>query len=690
MFRSRIFFYLFAVFFSLVGCKKDFLSSDKALLTFTIESKNNPALSADINGVMVHDTVTFILPSDTISRRLVPTVTVSPGARVVPGNNEEKDFSQPVLYTVAAPNGTVKNYIVVCKPKTSLKAIVSFKFEKASNSHLPVDIFAYVLNDTIKIRLPEGTSPQLLPVIQVNDGASIVNTIASADFANNVNYTVKAEDGSTKVFTTRVIYVAPPKLKGFMINSGCGAYVKSTDTYYFPVTPGTTFDHYKVTYDTVAARYLKLGATATPYNIAANYPLTSNQVTTIEAYDEFGRTEKHNLIITGLPVVQLKTELVIGDNNVNTVFALTDPDYQAHGGAWYLKSNINIKVRGATSRFYPKTQYAVKTLDDSFNEADRAIMGLREDDSWVLDAMYIDPARMRNRLCTDIWNSMSNVPYVAIEPEAMGGSRGYMTEVFLNNEYLGMYCLTEKVDRKQVKIKKNGGVMYKSDASDLASNFLDNPAYNNGESSWSGWAFEYPELGDSPAPNWKPIYDFVTFVSKSSDAGFAADIKNKVYIDNLVDYLIFVNATAAVDNTAKNCFFSYYDKSKDSKFFYAAWDLDATFGRTYSGELSLSTPAEFTFLGLNNNLFTRLLNTNADGFIQKLKARWSVLKTNQLSKSTIAARMNAYQNRATSSGAEDREKQRWNLTTNFNSEVQFMDNWYNAHYDWLDNYINGL
>lgn len=684
------FFYSIMIICLICGCKKEFLSSDKALLDFTIQSKDNPALSVDIHGDIINDTVTFILPSDTMSKKLVATVMVSEGARVIPGNKEEKDFTRPVLYTVAAPNGTVKNYIVVCKPKTSLKTIVSFKLEKSANPQLPVDVFASMVHDTIKIRIPEGISTTLLPVITVNSGASIVNAIANADFNTPVHYTIKAEDGSTKTVVTKLIFVAPPKLKGFKINNGCGAYVKSTDTYYFPATPGIPLNNYAVTYDTIAARYVRLDAVTANYNTAVNFPLNTNQAAKIEAYDEFGRTESHNLVITGMPIVQIKTDYEIGDVNVNAAFTLTDPDYQTHGGEWFVKSNIVIKIRGATSRTYPKKQYAVKMRDDAFAKTDRTLLGLRTDEDWILDAMYIDQGKMRNRLCTDIWNSFNNVPYLSTEPAAFNGTRGYMVEVFQNNEYLGMYCLTEKLDRKQLKIKKSGGTMYKADGADSGTEFWDILAYNNSNAAWAGWAFEYPELGDKPAPDWKPIYNLDNFIVSSSEATFASGIGSRVYIDNMVDYLIFINATAAVDNTAKNVFMSFYDKTTDPKFFYSAWDLDSTFGRTYDGTYYQQTPSDFTFLGANNMLFSKLMNTNAEGFISKLKARWNELKSNQLSKATIKARIEAFQKREMTTNAWAREKQRWGFTQDIDAESQYMASWYSAHYDWLNSYINGL
>ena len=69
--------------------------------------------------------------------------------------------------------------------------------------------------------------------------------------------------------------------------------------------------------------------------------------------------------------------------------------------------------------------------------------------------MAVDPACMRNRVATDIWNDFSTAPYYKDrEKKVRTGTRGRFVEVFLNGRYYGIYCMTEKMDRKQLKLKK--------------------------------------------------------------------------------------------------------------------------------------------------------------------------------------------------------------------------------------------
>ena len=70
-----------------------------------------------------------------------------------------------------------------------------------------------------------------------------------------------------------------------------------------------------------------------------------------------------------------------------------------------------LKYRGATSLQYEKKSFAVKLVDSIGDDLDANLLNIREENSWILDAMAIDRLRMRNRVCFDVWNDMSKTPY---------------------------------------------------------------------------------------------------------------------------------------------------------------------------------------------------------------------------------------------------------------------------------------
>ena len=157
---------------------------------------------------------------------------------------------------------------------------------------------------------------------------------------------------------------------------------------------------------------------------------------------------------TSIPVIQLQYDLSTLSRDTFCAGQFTFND-----GKQTLSFKAKVRHRGATAAGFKKKSYAVKLVDETGQKLDTSFMGMRSDNYWILDAMAIDKARMRNRVAMDLWLDFSAKPYYAnTEPKMCNGYRGKFVEVFVNNEYNGLYCLMERIDRKQLKLKK-----YKTD-----------------------------------------------------------------------------------------------------------------------------------------------------------------------------------------------------------------------------------
>lgn len=568
--------------------------------------------------------------------------------------------------------------------KSNAKDMLSFVFKSADNPSLLIDLPSVIINDTIFLtQTSDSTSKLFKPTITVSDDARILERIDTVlDFTHEVTFTVMAHDSSTKKYVTSWQTVPTPSLASLKINGVPVAYDSANNTYYFPGSLTNPVTSFNATFDTMQAPKLLFDGVLLGFDSLNNISLGVNKTITIAAATVTGQTgSAAQLVITGLPIVQLSTTTTIGDNEINAGISVIDPDSATHGGKFFISSDCTIKLRGATSRYNPKKPYGLKMKDSNGKNTDVPVMGMRGDQSWILDAMYVDKSRMANRLCTDLWNSYSNVPYITSEPEAINGTRGYFVEVFLNKEYIGVYCMTEKLDRKQIKAKKSGGFVYKADdwtnATMLSGvDFM----YDNSMDTWNGWESQYPDANDDVAMDWEPLYNLVDFVGTSSDADFIADISSHVYLDNMADYLILLNIMGGIDNVGKNTFLSVYNVNKGQQFFYSPWDMDNTMG-FYMGELYVPTNS---FLGEDNKLLGRLLELNPGGFRAMVKAKWNALKYDQLSKATVNKRMNTYRDLLVNTNAIERESARWG-TVDVPSTVATMQNWYSEHFDHLDN-----
>ncbi len=79
--------------------------NEKSILSFVIDGREGV-----INDIA--KTVMLYMPEGTEVTHLVPTIEVSEGASVSPASGEAQDFTNPVTYTVTAPNGTTAAYTV--------------------------------------------------------------------------------------------------------------------------------------------------------------------------------------------------------------------------------------------------------------------------------------------------------------------------------------------------------------------------------------------------------------------------------------------------------------------------------------------------------------------------------------------------------------------------------------------------
>lgn len=206
-------------------------------------------------------------------------------------------------------------------------------------------------------------------------------------------------------------------------------------------------------------------------------------------------------------------------------------------------------------------------------------------------------------ILTELWNDFATKPYYINEqPKALSGVRGEVVEVYLNDEYRGIYCFTECMDRKQLKLKK------------------------------------FDQDGTIHGTLWNAI----KFVINSNDDDFSNHVDEYFDLPVIQDYYLFINILGAIDNTGKNMYWAVYDKQKDKKITPAVWDLDLTVGCStllqYSEEfISPEYPLLDPFY-----LVTRLKQTDYNHFNQKVSERYKALRKTDFNPDNLYSRYESY------------------------------------------------
>lgn len=206
---------------SMLGQKTASSSSAASITSFTILQSSNTAIASNITATVNTSSliITIPLPANVYNNQtlLVPSIALSPGARISPLSSVAQNFRNPVTYVVTSSDGSLtQTYITASgiSPVTisSDASILSFSFQSSLNSALTSTIQGTIDStaNIIYFGLPSGifnSNGLLTPSIQVSPYATI-STLGPMVFNVPVQYVVTASDG-----TTTVVWTTSPHLQ---------------------------------------------------------------------------------------------------------------------------------------------------------------------------------------------------------------------------------------------------------------------------------------------------------------------------------------------------------------------------------------------------------------------------------------------------------------------------------------------
>ena len=419
-------------------------------------------------------------------------------------------------------------------------------------------------------------------------------------------------------------------------------------------------------------------------------------------------TTNANIQFTHWPVIQIYGNYVKRPYHNGTV-KYTHPDSAS-------QESISSRVRWAGSstagNYRDKRNFHLKFYNADGSKKEMSFFGLRKDFHWRLDAGQIDFSRVRNRVAKDIWASFATAPYYAsIEPKTPRSYvRGEFVEVFLNDKYMGIYCLNEHMDRQQLKLKKydyengvfHGGLWKPMSWSDITTFNTLPDTVDSTQKSWDEFFVKYPNIDDVNPTNFKTMWNAIDFTLNATDKEFADSAKYYFDIPVFRDYYLFTFLLQAPDNIGKNLYYACYDVQTDKRLTIAIWDLDCTQGQYWSNNggwyhyQDASPESNFwedKFLG-GHRAFKRLWNC-IPTFHGLATERYWALRETTFNPDSIVARYKAYFDEMKSCGADQREIARWsknpsdlgNHPMDFDAELDYLRDWWTRRIAYLDNNV---
>lgn len=442
-------------------------------------------------------------------------------------------------------------------------------------------------------------------------------------------------------------------------------------------------------------------------NIQANgtFKPKANQTMKIRVFTDKYYND-YDLRISTMPVMVIETEnrtsLPSNNDKTTTLFCsieIHNPDADIEPGDEFVASYATIHNRGASSLSYPKKSLKIELQkfenqdgNTLMTERKKRLLGMRDDDDWILDACYADPTMMHNKMAYNLWEEIGG----DTNPDALlAGPHCEYVEVIMNGKYHGLFLLVEPVDEKQMGVDKSDdtadgshGVFIKTTSWTDTKFDKVSSALKPTKNTWNGFEMKYPE-NNITAADWNPLNELLTATANDKDNGDHTAFINAAtkYLDkeNIVNYWILISVTLARDNAGKNICWSISNLSDpNAKMYINVWDMDNTFGYRYGVPPVKDPVTTANYADAWFKLLRCYLTYNVDGSTSYLGQRWAELTKNgaPCSVSALHARIDREAAYLDSSGAFLREQARWpagakhaSLPNPLATEVEYAKQW---------------
>lgn len=258
-------------------------------------------------------------------------------------------------------------------------------------------------------------------------------------------------------------------------------------------------------------------------------------------------------------------------NNPTGINRITDP-FNGYDG------QIGIEIRGSSSQMFEKKNYTIETRTPTGENNNVSLLGMPAENDWVLHGPYSDKTLIRNALTFQLGNEMGQ-----------WAPRTRFCELYINNEYRGVYLLMEKIKRDSCRVNISKLNPDEITGSDLTGGYIlsiDRPD-DHWISPYPGIYggdiiinYIYPDYAGMPYEQRQYIKDYVTnfeYTLKGSDYR-DPDKGYRAYIDvySFIDHFLINELNRNVDAYRLSAFFY---KNKNGKLIMGPlWDHNLSFG----------------------------------------------------------------------------------------------------------------
>lgn len=422
--------------------------------------------------------------------------------------------------------------------------------------------------------------------------------------------------------------------------------------------------------------------------------------------DTDGQDIEGNMNKTEVEINGVKRMVVEPSSKYNVEFKLYEPNFYGYtsiseNAVPTVKSDMVMNVRGQSSLMYDKKQYTIRLIDEYGLANSKPLLGMKSHDKWVLNGMYSDKSLMRNHLAYKMGRQI-----MEYSPDTR------FVEVYLKNtkedlnyedHYIGIYLLTEKIERDQNRVNidknndkyrdvsfiisrdkiKNGDIVLRSDWNTLEEDFI--IGEDNVLRAKTVFTTTYPSKSNMTDLYQERIVDYINKFEYSLRSSNFQDrelgYKKYIDVDSFIKYAMINEITKNIDGGEVSAYF-YKDIGGLLKAG-PIWDFDQSLGNT--NILEIDEPTGFRMV--NVIWYERLFQD--EDFANRYKNMYRKYRNTIWSDSNIDKLID--ETLLVIGPSVDRNREKWypkDTGEDYYKEVESIRNFLKERFAWMDKNIH--
>ncbi len=396
------------------------------------------------------------------------------------------------------------------------------------------------------------------------------------------------------------------------------------------------------------------------------------------------------------PRIDAHMGIIDNENDINNI---NDP-FNGYDG------HINIEIRGSSSQTFPKKQYALETQDPDGENLNVSILGMPEENDWILYAPYSDKSLIRNYLAYNLALDMGRY-----------ASRTRFCEVVINDDYKGLYIFMEKIKRDDNRVDIARLDQDETTGDDLTGGYILKIDKWDGENNAGWWSdaslpeyegvwyqYHYPKPDDIVDEQRNYIMNFIDafeiVMARPNYTGMTTGYYSYVNLESFIDVSLMSEISKNVDAYRLSAFM-YKDKdSEDGRLTMGPiWDYNLAFGNAdyYAGWETVGWQMDVDLTGDSYKIPFWWYRIWADDiFKNAFYQRWLELRQSVFLEDHI---MNKIDSATTLiAEAQARNFQRWPILDryiwpnayvggSYINEIEYLKDWITERLAWIDQQV---